>query len=64
MSGTMPAAGAAVVWLARPSHLMAGALRAGKGRPFPFAPRAVKLDGLASQTRAGAAASTKRGLIH
>ena len=32
-----------LVWLARPSHLIAGALRA-------FAPRAVKWDGLASQT--------------
>ena len=31
-----------LVWLARPSHLIAGALRA--------APRAVKWDGLASQT--------------
>ena len=39
-----------LVWLARPSHLIAGALRDGKGRPFPFAPRAVKWDGLASQT--------------
>ena len=34
---------ATFVWLARPSHLIAGALRA---------PRAVKWDGLASQTTA------------
>ena len=40
---------------------MAGALRAGKGRPFPFAPRAIKWDGLASQTRAAAAASKSGG---
>ena len=40
-----------IVWLARPSHLIAGALRAGKlDRPSHSAPRAFKWDGLASQT--------------
>ena len=38
-----------VVWLARLFHLIAGALRAGKGRPFSFAPRAFKWDGLANR---------------
>ena len=44
-----------IVWLARPSHQVTGALRDGKGRPFPFAPRAFKWDGLASQTTSGSA---------